>query len=87
MDNLIQFVPEQLFILIAVLYVLGMFLKSTSKVADWTIPWILLIISIIGAIGIEGFSIMAVLEGIVCCGVSVLTNQLIKQTTQKKEGN
>lgn len=86
MDNLIQFVPEQLFILIAVLYVLGMFFKSIPKIPDWTIPWILLVISIVGAIGIEGFSIMAVFEGIICCGVSTLTNQLIKQT-QKKEGN
>jgi Mn2+/Fe2+ NRAMP family transporter len=86
MENLINFVPEQLFILIAVLYVLGMLFKSIPKIQDWTIPWILLIISIIGAIGIEGLSIMAVLEGVICCGVSVLTNQLIKQT-QKKEGN
>lgn len=86
MENLINFVPEQLVIVVAVLYVLGMFLKSIPKIQDWTIPWILLVISIIGAIGIEGLSIMAVLEGVICCGVSVLTNQLIKQT-QKKEGN
>jgi hypothetical protein len=86
MENLISFVPEQLFILIAVLYVLGMLFKSIPKIQDWTIPWILLVISIIGAIGIEGLSIMAVLEGVICCGISVLTNQLIKQT-QKKEGN
>ncbi|ASN68310.1 putative holin [uncultured Caudovirales phage] len=83
MENLIQFVPEQLLILVAALYVIGIFLK-TSKIADWTIPWILLSVGILGAIGIEGISVMAVIEGIICAGVAVLTNQLIKQTTVKK---
>lgn len=84
MENLIQFVPEQLLILVAALYVIGIFLKA-SKIADWTIPWILLSVGILGAIGIEGISVMAVIEGIICAGVAVLTNQLIKQTTIKKE--
>lgn len=81
--DLIKFVPEQLLILVAALYVLGMFLKSSPKVQDWSIPWVLLIVGIVGAIGIEGVSVLAVIEGVICVGVAVLTNQLIKQTSDR----
>lgn len=79
--DLIKLVPEQLLILVAALYVIGIFLKNTSKVADWTIPWILLVVGIIGSIALEGFSAVAVIQGIICAGVAVFTNQLIKQST------
>lgn len=82
--DLIKFVPEQLLILVAALYVLGMFLKSSPKVQDWSIPWVLLIVGIVGAIGIEGVSVLAVIEGVICVGVAVLTNQLIKQTSERE---
>ncbi|WP_027632237.1 phage holin family protein [Clostridium hydrogeniformans] len=80
--DLTKFVPEQLLILVAALYVIGIFLKA-SKIKDWTIPWILLVVGIIGAIGIEAISILAIIEGVICTGVAVLTNQLIKQSTEK----
>ncbi|WP_027633398.1 phage holin family protein [Clostridium hydrogeniformans] len=82
--DLIKFVPEQLLILVAALYVIGIFLKA-SKIKDWTIPWILLVVGIIGAIGIEGISVLAIIEGVICTGVAVLINQLIKQSTEKKD--
>lgn len=84
MDNLIQFVPEQLLIVVAALYVLGLFLKN-SKVKDYLIPWVLLIVSVIASIAIGGINITSVLEGVICCGVSVLSNQLVKQSTIKKK--
>lgn len=84
MDNLIQFVPEQLLIVVAALYVLGLFLKN-SKVKDYLIPWVLLMVSVIASIAIGGINITSVLEGVICCGVSVLSNQLVKQSTIKKK--
>lgn len=84
MNDLVKFVPEQLLIVVAALYVIGIFLKNTSMVPDWIIPWALLVVGIIGAIGIQGLTVLAVIEGIICAGVAVLTNQLIKQTTEKK---
>lgn len=84
--ELIKFVPEQLMILVAALYVVGMFLKNSPKVLDWTIPWVLLVVGVGGSISLQqGITALAVLQGIVSTGVAVLTNQLIKQTTEKKE--
>jgi len=82
--DLIKFVPEQLLILVAALYVVGIFLKNSPKVSDWSIPWVLLIVGIVGAIGLEGVSVLAVIEGVICVGVAVLTNQLIKQTSERE---
>ncbi|MDD6771863.1 phage holin family protein [Inconstantimicrobium porci] len=81
--DLLQFVPTDLMILIPALYIIGMFLKSTPKVKDWTIPWILLALGILGAVLLrKDFSINEIIEGIICAGASVFTNQLFKQTTK-----
>lgn len=83
--NLLDYIKEQAFILIPVLYVLGLMLKSNKKIQDWIIPWILTICSILGAILLMGLNINAVIQGILCVGVAVYGNQLVKQTTQKRE--
>jgi hypothetical protein len=83
--DLVKFVPEQLLILVAGLYVLGLFLKSTPKIQDWVIPWILLVVGIVGSMTLQmGFTALAVFQGIAATGMSVFTNQLIKQTLNKE---
>ncbi len=80
MENIISFVPEQLLILVAALYVIGVFLKKTPNVKDWTIPWILLILGITFSIAILGISATSILQGIICSFGAIATNQIIKQT-------
>ncbi|SHI89697.1 Phage holin family Hol44, holin superfamily V [Clostridium amylolyticum] len=84
--ELIKFVPEQLMILVAALYVVGMFLKNSPKVLDWSIPWVLLVVGVGGSIALQqGVTALAVFQGIVSTGVAVLTNQLIKQTKNRED--
>ncbi|WP_442882174.1 phage holin family protein [Clostridium sp.] len=83
--NIMDYIMEQALILIPVLYVLGIMLKQTSKIKDWTIPWILLIVGIAGAIALLGVNANAVIQGILATGAAVYANQLVKQTTQKRE--
>lgn len=84
MEDLTNFIPHQLLILVAALYVIGTILKKTPKVQDWMIPWILLIIGIIFSVIICGFSATSILQGIICSFGSVGINQLYKQTTSKR---
>lgn len=84
MEDLTNFIPHQLLILVAALYVIGTILKKTPKVQDWMIPWILLVIGIIFSIIICGFSATSILQGIMCSFGSVGINQLYKQTTSKR---
>lgn len=83
MENLIKFVPEQLLILVAALYVVGMFLKKTPKVQDWIIPWILLVLGVAFSISIMGINATSILQGIICSFGAIATNQFVKQTINK----
>lgn len=80
-----KFIVDQALILVPVLYIIGMFLKNTPKIKDWTIPYILLACGILGAIAIMGLSPSAVIQGVLVAGTTVFTNQLIKQTREKEE--
>jgi uncharacterized membrane protein len=83
--DIVKFITEQSLILIPVLYILGTLLKSTPNVQDWLIPYILLVLGIMGSILLMGFNIQAIIQGILVSGATVLGNQLIKQVTDKKE--
>ena len=83
MENLIKFVPEQLLILVAALYVVGMFLKKTPKIQDWIIPWILLVLGVVFSISIMGINATSILQGIICSFGAIATNQFVKQTINK----
>lgn len=83
METIIKFVPEQLLILVAALYVIGMFLKRTPKVQDWIIPWVLLVLGVIFSISIMGINATSILQGIICSFGAIATNQFVKQTINK----
>ncbi|WP_199798518.1 phage holin family protein [Clostridium tetani] len=83
--NLMDYIVEQALILIPVLYILGLMLKGTEKIKDWTIPWILLTCGIGSCIAIMGVNIQALLQGVLVTGATVFGNQLVKQSTEKRE--
>jgi len=69
----INYITENALILIPVLYIIGMILKGIERIKDKYIPLILL------PIALMGFGINAIIQGVLVVGVSVYTNQLIKQ--------
>lgn len=83
--NIMDYIVEQALILIPVLYVLGIMLKNTEIVKDWTIPWILLICGVGASIALMGFNTNSIIQGVLVTGATVYTNQLIKQTTVKSK--
>ncbi len=80
-----DYIIKDAYILIPVLYIIGVFLKKIPKLADWIIPWILLGLGIIGAFFLAGMSFDGILQGILIAGVTVLANQLYKQTAIKSK--
>lgn len=80
--NLFELLSENYYMLVPALWVLGYALKQTPLVPDWSILWILLIISVtIGSIAF-GFSIYGVVNGIIAAGIAVLGHQMVKQTIE-----
>lgn len=79
MDNLISFIPEQLLILVAALYVLGVGFKKYKQLDNKYIPVLLLILGIGFSVWVLGLNPNAVLQGVICWGISIGINQTYKQ--------
>lgn len=92
MENLLTFIPENLLILVAAIYVMGVFLKKLEKVKDNYITVILMLFSITIAVLLNLINgeyktflesaINAILQGILCWGVAVGINQTKKQISR-----
>lgn len=82
-----QYMVDKAAVVVAVLLLLGYFLKRTPRVHDWSIPWLLTLAGIVLACGIlQSFAIESIVQGILAAGVASLTHQLWKQTTTKRDG-
>lgn len=84
MENLMNFIPEQLLILIASTYVMGVFLKRIESIKDKYITIILMVFTIAFSMLLSGLSATAFLQGILCWGVSVGINQTAKQLSKQE---
>ncbi|MEK4132043.1 phage holin family protein [Solibacillus sp. FSL W8-0474] len=72
-------------ILIPVLVILGTMLKSTPKISDWIIPYILLIVGVVLALFLLGFDVYGFIQGVLISGAAVFAHQLYKQSAKKQE--
>lgn len=84
MENVMNYITENSLIIIPTLYIIGYIIKNMEVVKDKYIPIILLPIGILGSIALNGVSVPNVIQGILVTGVTVYTNQLIKQTTKEE---
>ena len=74
--ELLSFVPEQLLVLVVAIYVLGLFLKRIEVIKDKWIVFILMAFSIAFSLIMQGIGAIAILQGVICWGVSVGIKQL-----------
>ncbi len=84
MEFLYDYIIEQALIVVPVLLVIGQILKSTPKMKDWLIPYILLVLGITFTIGIMGINMQAIVQGVLVSGAAVFANQLYKQYSFKE---
>ncbi|NFO09622.1 holin [Clostridium botulinum] len=77
--DFMTYISQNALILIPALYIVGMVIMGTESIPNKFIPFILLIIGIVGAMLLLGFNINGAIQGILVTGVTVYTNQLFKQ--------
>ncbi|HBG4644457.1 TPA: phage holin family protein [Clostridioides difficile] len=85
MDNLISFIPEQLLLLVVALNVLGFGFKKYKQLDNKYIPVVLLILGIGFSIWMLGLNADAVLQGVICWGISIGINQTYKQLKEENK--
>ena len=78
-----EYIVEQALIVIPVLLILGKVIKGTPRFKDWTIPYILLFLGVAFTIALMGFTVDAVIQGVLVSGAAVFGNQLYKQAKNK----
>lgn len=83
--DLTKFVAEDMLVLVAVIYVVGLILKGLKFkfTKDNYIPAILLVIAILLSIFKRGFTFDAITQGVIVTGVAVYVNQIYKQTIKQ----
>ncbi len=84
-DLIKEFLIEQVLILVPVLLFIGKLLKATPKIADWLIPWLLLLAGAGGGLAILGLTVNALVQGVLAAAMAVFGHQLYKQTTEQEE--
>ena len=88
MDSIIQqFLIDQALVLVPILWIIGAIVKATPKIPDWSIPYVLLVCGVLGAVGMLGFSAASVFQGILAAGTAVYGNQILKQTKEAISSN
>ena len=83
--DLTKFVAEDMLVLVAVVYVIGLILKGLKFkfTKDNYIPAILLVVAILLSIFKRGFTFDAITQGVIVTGVAVYVNQFYKQTIKQ----
>ena len=94
MENLLNFIPENLMILIVAIYVVGVFLKKMNSVPDKYITLILMFFGITFAVLLDiinsqykvalDVTVNGILQGTLCWGVAVGVNQTTKQLNKEE---
>lgn len=85
MMEFMNFIKENIVVLVPVLYIIGEFMKRSEVVRDKYIPAILLVIAVAFSIAIVGFNVDGIIQGILVAGATVLGNQLVKQANKEGE--
>lgn len=75
-----ELIDSRLLIVVALCWVIGFIFKKTPVIPDWTIIYIVTVISIIFTIWMLGWSAESLIQGVLAGAFSVFGNQLVKQT-------
>lgn len=85
--DLSMYISNEYYLVVVLLYALGIVIKRYMKIPNWTIPIILSVLgmltcSVMSYMSTSTVEITSVIQGILCGLTAVGTNQIIKQTVQ-----
>ncbi|GAB6931567.1 hypothetical protein JCM10914A_55640 [Paenibacillus sp. JCM 10914] len=81
-NMIFELIDPRLLVVVAVCWVIGYILKQTPNIPNWSIVYIVLVIAIVLTIGLLGWSVESVIQGILCGAFAVFGHQAVKQTAK-----
>ena len=79
-----ELIDPSLFGVVAACWVLGVILKNTPRVPDWTIVHIVTIAAVAAVVAMQGLNVQSVIQGILCGEFAVYGHQVVKQTRERE---
>ncbi|MEK3732222.1 MULTISPECIES: phage holin family protein [Paenibacillus] len=77
-----QLIDPRLFMVVAACWVIGYVLKQTPRVPNWSIVYVVIIVSILLTVELIGWSVESVIQGILAGAFAVFGHQAVKQTAE-----
>jgi len=85
--NLIfDYINPELIGVVFACWIIGYVLKRTPFIPDWSIVYLVGVVAIVFVCLIQGFSVQAVIQGILCGAFAVFGHQAVKQTVKAVGG-
>ncbi|PAK51414.1 phage holin family protein [Paenibacillus sp. 7541] len=77
-----QLIDPRLFMVVAACWVIGYVLKQTPRVPNWSIVYVVIIVSILLTVELIGWSVESIIQGILAGAFAVFGHQAVKQTAE-----
>jgi len=87
MENIWNYIADNVLYLVPALIIIGKFVKSVPNIANWVIPFVLLVLGVLASNLIIGFSAEATVQGVLVAGAAVFSNQIVKQAGNAVHGS
>ncbi|BFH59463.1 phage holin family protein [Paenibacillus azoreducens] len=86
-DTIYGLIDVRLLVVVALCWVIGYILKSTPKVPDWTIVYVVTVVAVFVTVWMIGFGPEALIQGVLAGAFAVYGNQLVKQVKKAGDSN
>ena len=83
-ETLFGLIDPSLFVVVAACWALGIILKNTPQVPDWTIVYAVTAAAVAVVVALQGFTVQSVIQGILCGAFAVYGHQVVKQTKERE---
>lgn len=83
---ILEFIDPRLIIVVMACWVIGYILKKTPKIPDWSIVYIIIVLAVVFTGGLIGWSMEAIIQGILAGAFAVFGHQAVKQAKNGAEG-
>jgi len=83
-ETLFGLIDPSLVVVVAACWVLGIVLKNTPRVPDWTIVYIVTAAAVVLVVALQGMTTESVIQGVLCGAFAVYGHQVVKQTRERE---
>lgn len=77
-----EYINPELIVVVIACWIIGYVFKQTPFIPDWSIVYLVGVVAIVFVCLIQGFTVQAIIQGILCGAVAVFGHQAVKQTAK-----